>query len=270
MSYLNILVAREGRVGTIILNRPKVLNALNDAMMDEVAKVLSEWTDDDDIGAVILKGNDKSFAAGADIESILHADPVALYRRNFIGRNWEAIRRFPKPIIAAVSGFALGGGCEIAMMCDLIIAADNAKFGQPELKLGVPPGAGGTQCLPRTIGKYKAMDLLLTTRTLGALEAEQAGLVSRVVPLAELNAVTREIAEKIASFPLETTMTIKECVNAAFETDLTQGLRLERRVFFSAFGTTAQQEGMQAFLEKRPPNFHNTEAEKPSKQSSPS
>lgn len=256
MSYACILVDVIGRVGRITLNRPEVLNALNDPMMDEVAAVLHGWQHNDNIGAVVLRGSDRAFAAGADIESLLQADPTQLYRENFIGRNWEAVKRFPKPIIASVSGFALGGGCELAMMCDLIIAADTARFGQPEVKLGVPPGAGGTQRLPRTIGKYRAMDLLLTARMLTAAQADVAGLVSRVVPAAELEKTVMDAAAVIASFPLETTMTIKQCVNQAFESGLENGLSLERRVFYSAFATTAQQEGMQAFLEKRPANFH--------------
>lgn len=256
MSYQCIVVDIIDRVGRITLDRPNVLNALNDQMMDEVAEVLGSWQHDDTIGAVVLRGSDRAFAAGADIESLLHADPNQLYRENFIGRNWEAVKRFPKPIIAAVSGFALGGGCELAMMCDLIIAADTARFGQPEVKLGVLPGAGGTQRLPRTIGKYRAMDLLLTARLLTAAQAEAAGLLSRVVPAADLEKVVMEAAATIAGFPLETTMTIKQCVNQAYETGLESGLSLERRLFYSAFATTAQQEGMRAFLDKRPANFH--------------
>ena len=255
MSYENILVETRGRVGLITLNRPKALNALNDALMDELGAALLAFDADADIGAIVLTGSEKAFAAGADIAVMAGYDFATVYKSEYISRNWETIRRVRKPVIAAVAGYALGGGCEVAMMCDIILAADTAKFGQPEIKLGTMPGAGGTQRLPRAVSKAKAMDLCLTARIMGAEEAERAGLVSRVIPADKLLDEAIQTAETIAGFSLPTVMMIKESINAAYETSLTEGVHLERRLFHATFATQDQKEGMQAFLEKRAPEF---------------
>ena len=255
MTYQNILVRKEGRVAIVTLNRPQALNALNSALMDELSDAIGGFETDDEIRCVIITGSEKAFAAGADITEMAGLGFVDAYTRDFITRNWERVSRARKPVIAAVAGFALGGGCELAMMCDLIIAADNAKFGQPEINLGVGPGAGGTQRLTRAVGKAKAMDLCLTGRMMDAAEAERAGLVARVVPLADLMGEAMKCAQKIASASLASAMMIKESVNAAYETTLSQGIHLERRLFHAMFATEDQKEGMTAFVEKRKPVF---------------
>lgn len=249
--------AQEGGLSTglITLNRPQQLNALNDGLMDELGQALSAFDADPAIGCIILTGNEKAFAAGADISVMAALSYMEAYKGDFITRNWERIRGVRKPVIAAVSGFCLGGGCELAMMCDLLIAADSAKFGQPEIKLGVIPGAGGTQRLPRAIGKAKAMDLILTGRMMDAQEAERAGLVSRVVPAAELIETALAAARTIAGYSQPSVMMAKECINHAFEGTLSEGLHLERRLFHSLFATDDQKEGMSAFLAKRKPVF---------------
>lgn len=254
MAYETIEVETKGRVGVITLNRPKALNALNSQIIVEMSAVLDGWETDANIGCVLLTGSDKAFAAGADIREMEPLQFPATYVDDFI-TPWDRLSRFRKPVVAAVAGYALGGGCEIAMMCDIIIAADNAQFGQPEIKLGVIPGAGGTQRLTRIIGKAKAMDLVLTGRMMGADEAERAGLVARIVPLADLKNEAMKTAEAIAGMSLPSTMAAKESVNRAYETTLSEGIRFERRVFQSMFGTADQKEGMNAFLEKRPPAF---------------
>jgi enoyl-CoA hydratase len=255
MAYENILTDVRGRVGVITLNRPKALNALNDALMDELGAALKQFDADDDIGAIVLTGSEKAFAAGADIGMMAGYSYMDVYKGEYITRNWEAIRSIRKPIIAAVAGFALGGGCELAMMCDIIIAADTAKFGQPEIKLGVIPGAGGTQRLPRAVSKAKAMDLCLTARFMKADEAERAGLVSRVVPADRFLEEAVDAATVIASFSLPAVMMAKEAVNRAYETTLAEGVHFERRLFHSLFATEDQKEGMAAFVEKRNPVF---------------
>jgi enoyl-CoA hydratase len=255
MAYENILTDVRGRVGVITLNRPKALNALNDALMDELGAALKHFDADDDIGAIVLTGSEKAFAAGADIGMMAGYTYMDVYKGDYITRNWEAIRSIRKPIIAAVAGFALGGGCELAMMCDIIIAADTAKFGQPEIKLGVIPGAGGTQRLPRAVSKAKAMDLCLTARFMKADEAERAGLVSRVVPADRFIEEAIDAATVIASFSLPAVMMAKEAVNRAYETTLAEGVHFERRLFHSLFATEDQKEGMAAFVEKRNPVF---------------
>jgi enoyl-CoA hydratase len=255
MAYENILTDVRGRVGVITLNRPKALNALNDALMDELGAALKQFDADDDIGAIVLTGSEKAFAAGADIGMMAGYSYMDVYKGDYITRNWEAIRSIRKPIIAAVAGFALGGGCELAMMCDIIIAADTAKFGQPEIKLGVIPGAGGTQRLPRAVSKAKAMDLCLTARFMKADEAERAGLVSRVVPADRFLEEAVDAATIIASFSLPAVMMAKEAVNRAYETTLAEGVHFERRLFHSLFATEDQKEGMAAFVEKRSPVF---------------
>ncbi len=255
MSYELILTERHGRVGLITLNRPKQLNALSDKLMDELGDALSGFEADADIGAIVITGSEKAFAAGADIAAMAQWDYMDVHRSDFITRNWEALRRVRKPVIAAVAGFALGGGCELAMMCDIIIAADTAKFGQPEIKLGVIPGAGGTQRLPRAVSKAKAMDLCLTARMMDAAEAERAGLVSRVVPAADLMKEALDAATVIAGFSLPSVIMAKESINRAYESSLSEGLLFERRVFHSLFATEDQKEGMKAFLEKRPAQF---------------
>jgi enoyl-CoA hydratase len=257
MAYENLLVETRGRVGLITLNRPKALNALNDALMDELGAALKAFDADEDIGAVVLTGSEKAFAAGADIGMMAKYSYMDVYKGDYITRNWETIRSIRKPIIAAVAGFALGGGCELAMMCDIIIAADSAKFGQPEIKLGVMPGAGGTQRLPRAVSKAKAMDLCLTARMMDAAEAERAGLVSRVVPAERLLDESLEAATIIAAFSLPAVMMAKEAVNRAYETTLAEGVHFERRLFHSLFATDDQKEGMAAFIEKRKPEFKN-------------
>ncbi|MDR5855483.1 enoyl-CoA hydratase [Caballeronia sp. LZ062] len=255
MTYENLLVETRGRVGLITLNRPKALNALNDALMDELGAALKSFDAEDDIGAIVLTGSEKAFAAGADIGMMAGYSYMDVYKGDYITRNWETIRSIRKPIIAAVAGFALGGGCELAMMCDIIIAADSAKFGQPEIKLGVIPGAGGTQRLPRAVSKAKAMDMCLTARMMDAAEAERAGLVSRVVGADRLLEEAVEAATIIAGFSLPAVMMAKESVNRAYETTLAEGVNFERRLFHSLFATEDQKEGMSAFVEKRKPVF---------------
>jgi enoyl-CoA hydratase len=257
MSYEFVLTERKGRVGVITLNRPKQMNALNAKLMQELAAALYEFDGDAGIGAIVLTGSDKAFAAGADIAAMKDYGYMDAYMSDYITRDWEHIRRIRKPVIAAVAGYALGGGNEVAMACDIIIAADNAKFGQPEVNLGIMPGAGGTQRLPRAIGKAKAMDLCLTGRNMDAHEAERAGLVSRVVPLDKLMEETLKVADKIAASSLPVVMMIKESVNRAFESTLSEGVLLERRLFHSQFALEDQKEGMAAFLEKRKPSFKN-------------
>lgn len=257
MPYNTILTQTEGKVALITLNRPQVLNAINDELMDELGDALLRFDADDAIACIVITGSEKAFAAGADISKMAQYDFQDTYRNNFITRNWETICKIRKPVIAAVSGFALGGGCELAMMCDMIIAADNAKFAQPEIKLGIIPGSGGTQRLTRAVSKSKAMDLCLTGRMMDAAEAERSGLVARVYPVAQLMSETMAIAQTIAAMPLLTLMMVKESVNAAYETTLTEGIRFERRLFHACFGTEDQKEGMAAFLEKRPAQFKN-------------
>ncbi|ARP88111.1 enoyl-CoA hydratase [Bordetella genomosp. 9] len=252
-----VLVETRGRVGLLTLNRPKALNALNDALMDELGRALLAFEDDSSIGAIVITGSEKAFAAGADIGAMKDWTYMDVYGSEYITRNWETLKRVRKPVIAAVAGYALGGGCELAMMCDIVVAADTAKFGQPEIKLGVIPGAGGTQRLPRAVGKAKAMDLVLTGRMMGAEEAERAGLVSRVVPADKLLDEAVEVGTVIASMSLPAAMMAKECVNRAYESPLAEGMLFERRVFHSLFGTPDQKEGMAAFVEKRKPNFHH-------------
>ena len=255
MSYEFILAERKGRVGIVTLNRPKQMNALNAKLMQELAQALYEFDGDAGIGAIVLTGSDKVFAAGADIAAMKDYSHMDAYLSDYITRDWEHIRRVRKPVIAAVAGYALGGGCEVAMMCDIVLAAENAKFGQPEVNLGVMPGAGGTQRLPRAVGKAKAMDLCLTGRTMDAQEAERSGLVSRVVAPEKLMDEALKVAEKIAASSLPVVMMIKECVNRAFESSLSEGVLFERRGFQSQFGLEDQKEGMSAFLEKRKPAF---------------
>jgi len=257
MTYENILVETQGKVGIIHLNRPKALNALNDQLMSELGEALLKFDADPEIGCIVLTGSEKAFAAGADIGGMAELSYMDVFKGDYITRNWEKIRSVRKPVIAAVAGFALGGGCELAMMCDFIIAADNAKFGQPEIKLGIIPGAGGTQRLPRAVSKSKAMDMCLTARMMDANEAERAGLVSRVVPLDRLLQETLEAAIVISSMSLPAVMMIKESVNRAYETTLAEGIQYERRLFHSTFATEDQKEGMQAFLGKRLPVFKN-------------
>lgn len=255
MSYENILVETRGRVGLVTLNRPKALNALNDALMDELGEALLAFDADENISCIVLTGSEKAFAAGADIGMMAKYSYMDVFKGDYITRNWETVRRIRKPVIAAVAGFALGGGCELAMMCDVIIAADNAKFGQPEIKLGIMPGAGGTQRLPRAVSKAKAMDMCLTARFMDAAEAERAGLVSRVVPVDKLLDEALGAADTIAEFSLPVVMMIKESVNRAYESTLAEGVQFERRVFHSLFATEDQKEGMAAFVEKRKPVF---------------
>ena len=247
----------ERRVGVITLNRPKQLNALNDALMDALGEALLAWDADPTVGCMVITGSEKAFAAGADIGAMATKTFADAYGGDFITRNWETIRRVRKPVIAAVAGFALGGGCELAMMCDFIVAADSAKFGQPEIKLGIIPGAGGTQRLPRAVGKSKAMDLVLTGRMMDAAEAERAGLVSRVVPADRLMAEVMAIAELIGTMSLPSVMMAKECVNRAFESGLADGVSYERRMFHALFATDDQKEGMDAFVNKRKPAFRH-------------
>jgi enoyl-CoA hydratase len=256
-SFETVLTRTEGPVGIITLNRPKQLNALNDQLMDELGAALRAFDADDAIGCIILTGNEKAFAAGADIAAMAKYSFADVYGREYITRNWEALRQVRKPVIAAVAGFALGGGCEVAMMCDIIIAADNARFGQSEIKIGVVPGAGGTQRLPRAVGKSLAMELVLTGRLMDAAQAERAGLVSRVVPLDKLMDEALALAQTIAAQPRLAVLAAKEAVNRAFEGSLSDGLMYERRLFHAMFATADQKEGMAAFLEKRPPQFQN-------------
>ena len=252
-----ITVRTEGRVGIVTLNRPKALNALNDQLMDELGAALKAFDADDGIGCMVITGSEKAFAAGADIGAMAKYSFADAYKGDYITRNWETIRSVRKPVIAAVSGFALGGGCELAMMCDFIIAADNAKFGQPEIKLGIIPGAGGTQRLPRAVGKSKAMDMALTGRMMDATEAERAGLVSRVVPLDKLMDEALGAALQIAQFSLLAVMAAKESVNRAFEGTLADGVMFERRLFHALFATEDQKEGMDAFVNKRAAVFQH-------------
>lgn len=255
MTYELILTETLGSVGRITLNRPKQLNALNGQLMDELGAALKAFDADEAIGCIILTGNEKAFAAGADIGAMAKYSFADVYKGDYITKNWEIIRSIRKPVIAAVSGFALGGGCELAMMCDFIIAADNAKFGQPEIKLGIIPGAGGTQRLPRAIGKAKAMDMVLTGRMMDAQEAERCGLVSRVVPLDKLQEEALAAANVICEYSRIAVMAAKESVNRAFEGSLSDGVMFERRLFHALFATEDQKEGMDAFLNKRKPNF---------------
>ncbi|AVP56980.1 enoyl-CoA hydratase [Pulveribacter suum] len=256
MAYECIEVRTEAdKVGVITLARPKQLNALNDQLMDELGQALKAFDADEKIGCIVLTGSEKAFAAGADIGAMAKYSFADAYKGDYITRNWEQIRQIRKPVIAAVSGYALGGGCELAMMCDFIIAADNAKFGQPEIKLGVIPGAGGTQRLPRAVGKSKAMDMALTARMMDAAEAERAGLVSRVVPLDKLMEEALGAAVLICGFSQVAVMAAKETVNRAFEGTLSDGLMYERRLFHALFATQDQKEGMDAFVNKRAANF---------------
>lgn len=257
MSYQNILVEVQGRVGLITLNRPKALNALNESLLDELCAALSAFDADEAIACMVLTGMEKAFAAGADIGSMASYEFIDVYRNEYISRHWEPIKRLRKPLIAAVAGYALGGGCELAMACDMIIAADNAQFAQPEVKIGTMPGAGGTQRLPRAISKAKAMDLCLSGRMMDAAEAERAGLVSRVVPLAQLLPTVLEVAKTISSYSLPVLMMIKESVNQAYEMPLAEGVHFERNLFYATFSLDDQKEGMQAFVEKRAPKFKN-------------
>lgn len=255
MSEPLVKVEVQGRVGVLTLNRPKMLNALNDALISELYAAMKKFDTDENIGAMVVTGNEKAFAAGADIGAMQAYDYMDVYKNEYLGGDWDALKRIRKPIIAAVSGYALGGGCELAMLCDIIIAADNAKFGQPEVKLGVIPGVGGTQRLPRAVGKAKAMDLILTARMMDADEAERAGLVSRVVPLDRVLDEAIEAATVIASMSLPSVIMAKECVNMAYEGNLNDALLFERRNFHALFATHDQKEGMKAFVEKRKPEF---------------
>jgi enoyl-CoA hydratase len=258
MNYECITTRVEGeKVAIITLNRPKQLNALNDQLMDELGHALQGFDADKAIGCMVITGSEKAFAAGADITAMAKLTFSEVYRNDFITRNWEALRTVRKPVIAAVSGFALGGGCELAMMCDFIIASDTAKFGQPEIKIGIIPGAGGTQRLPRAVGKSKAMDLALTGRLMDAAEAERAGLVSRVVPADKLMDEALAAALMVCSFSQVASMAAKESVNRAFESGLADGLMFERRLFHALFATEDQKEGMDAFVNKRSPQFRN-------------
>src|SRR6202035_2759288 len=256
MTYQDILVETRRRVGVIRLNRPQALNALNARLKDELGQAVATFDADAGIGCMLLTGSDKAFAAGADIKEMAGKSAVEVFMSDFAG-TWDAVARARKPVVAAVAGFALGGGCELAMQCDLIIAADNAKFGQPEIKLGIIPGIGGTQRLPRALGKAKAMDLILTGRMMDAAEAERAGLVARVVPAASLMEEALKVAATIAGMSLPSVLAAKEAVNCALETSLAEGIRFERRIFHSLFATADQKEGMHAFVEKRPPKFQN-------------
>jgi len=256
MNYECITTRLEGeQVAIITLNRPKALNALNDQLMDELGHALQAFDANPAVGCMVITGSEKAFAAGADITAMAQLTFAEAFKSNFITRNWEALRTIRKPVIAAVAGFALGGGCELAMMCDFIIAADNAKFGQPEIKLGIIPGAGGTQRLPRAVGKAKAMDMALTGRMMDAAEAERAGLVSRVVPLDKLMEEALGAALMVCSFSQMATMAAKESVNRAFEGTLSDGIAFERRMFHALFATADQKEGMDAFVAKRKPSF---------------
>ncbi len=254
-TYENILVETRGAVGLITLNRPKALNALSSGLVADLGAALDIFEADSNVRAVVLTGSDKAFAAGADIKEMASRSFVDVYVSDFITKGWERITTFRKPIIAAVAGYALGGGCEVAMMCDFIIAADTARFGQPEITLGILPGAGGTQRLTRAVGKAKAMEMCLTGRQMDAAEAERAGLVSRIVPAESLLSEAMKAAEKIASMSLPAVMLTKEAVNVAFETTLREGVHFERRLFHATFALADQKEGMAAFVEKRPPAF---------------
>ena len=256
MSTQTIIVERRGRVGIVRLNRPQALNALNVTLKNELLGAVEAFDADADVGCIVMTGSDKAFAAGADIKEMAGQTYIDIFRADYTA-DYERLARVRKPIIAAVAGFALGGGCELAMMCDLIIAADNAKFGQPEIKLGVIPGIGGTQRLARAVGKAKAMDLILTGRMMDAAEAERSGLVARVVPAASLMAEAMKVAETIAAMSQPSLIAAKEAVNRSFETSLAEGVRFERRVFHALFATKDRKEGMAAFIEKRRPRFMN-------------
>jgi enoyl-CoA hydratase len=256
MSHQNIIVETKGRVGLIRLNRPNALNALNSAMMVEIAAAVDAFEADAGIGCLVVTGSEKAFAAGADIKEMASKSYMDAFMGNFAA-TWDRLAHARKPVIAAVAGFALGGGCELAMQCDIIIAADTAKFGQPEIKLGIIPGIGGTQRLTRAVGKAKAMDLILTGRMMDAAEAERSGLVARVVPAADLVAEAMKTADTIAAMSLPSVMAAKEAVNRAFEISLAEGVAFERRVFHALFATEDQKEGMAAFVEKRPAKFVN-------------
>jgi enoyl-CoA hydratase len=260
MTYETLIIEVLGnkkslQVGLIQLNRPKQLNALSDSLIDELGHILEKWDSDESIGCMVITGNEKAFAAGVDISDMASLSYMDAIKKNLITRNWDPIKQIRKPMIAAVSGFALGGGCELVMMCDIIIAAEGAKFGQPEIKLGIIPGAGGTQRLPRATSKAKAMDLILTGRIMDAQEAERSGLVSRVVPDLELMPTTMNIAHMLCEMSLPSLLLAKECVNRAFESPLSEGVQYERRIFHSLFSTEDQKEGMQAFLQKRKAKF---------------
>jgi enoyl-CoA hydratase len=257
MSESPILTDRHGRVGVISLNRPAQLNALNDALMDALGKALLDMDGDSDIGAIVITGSDKAFAAGADIAVMADWTYMDVFQTGFITRNWETIRQVRKPVIAAVAGYAMGGGCELALACDIVIAAESAQFALPEIKLAMLPGAGGTQRLPRAIGKAKAMDMCLSARMLNAEEADRYGLVSRVVPDAELQAVTLKLATQIAGYSLPALMAIKESVNRAHEASLSEGILFERRALHARFASADAHEGMHAFLDKRKPVFQH-------------
>ncbi len=257
MDSQTIITEIHGKVGVVRLNRPSARNALNDELMDALGVALARFDQDETIGCIIVTGNEKAFAAGADISAMAAYTYMDVFKGEYISRNWEHVLKVRKPVIAAVAGYALGGGCELAMMCDFIIAADNAQFGQPEIRLGTIPGAGGTQRLPRAVSKSKAMDMCLTARMMDAQEAERAGLVSRVVPVDKLMEEALAAATTIASMSLPIAMMIKESINRAYEVPLTEGVRTERRMFHSSFGTEDQKEGMKAFLEKRLPSFRN-------------
>ena len=256
MSSETIIVERRGRVGIVRLNRPQALNALNVALMDELLGAVEAFDADAGVGCILITGSDKAFAAGADIKEMADKTYIDIFRSDYTA-DYERLTRVRKPVIAAVAGFALGGGCELAMMCDFIIAAHNAKFGQPEIKLGIIPGIGGTQRLTRAVGKAKAMDLILTGRMMDAAEAERSGLVARVVPAASLVEEAMKVAETISALSQPSLLAAKEAVNRSFETSLAEGVRFERRVFHALFATKDRKEGMTAFIEKRPPRFTN-------------
>jgi len=256
MTHQHIIVETKGRVGVIRLNRPQALNALNTELIAEVAAAVDAFEADAAIGAMVITGSEKAFAAGADIKEMAGKSYMDAFMGDFVA-GWDRVAHARKPVIAAVAGFALGGGCELAMQCDLIIAADNARFGQPEIKLGVIPGIGGTQRLTRAVGKAKAMDMILTGRMMDAAEAERSGLVARVVPAAELMAEAMKAADAIAAMSLPSVMVAKEAVNRAFEVSLAEGVVFERRAFHALFATEDQKEGMAAFVEKRPAQFKN-------------
>ena len=255
MAFETILVDREGHVGVITINRPDAMNALNDQVMNEMGAALDDFEGDDAIGCVVITGSEKAFAAGADIKEMQEKSFMDVFKEDFISKNWERVTLCRKPVIAAVAGYAMGGGCELAMMCDFILAGENAKFGQPEINLGIMPGAGGTQRLTRFVGKSKAMEMCLTGRMMDAEEAERCGLVSRVVPTSDLREEAIKVATKIADFSHPITMMTKESVNRAYETTLSEGVRFERRLFHSMFATADQSEGMAAFVEKRKAQF---------------
>lgn len=257
MSYESLLVETRGSVGLITINRPKALNALSKGVMSEMAAVLDAFETDDAVGAIVVTGNEKAFAAGADIKEMKDQSSVQAYMSNFVSDNWERVTQCRKPVIAAVGGYALGGGCELAMMCDFIIAADNAKFGQPEITIGIIPGAGGTQRLTRFVGKSKAMEMCLTGRMMDAEEAERSGLVSRIVASTELVSEAVKTAEAIAALSRPMVYMVKEAVNRAYENSLSEGVRFERRLFHAAFAIEDQKEGMTAFVEKRKPQWKN-------------